>query len=135
MRGTFILLVACMVSLVIVGCGSTETPTPQEAVTPRPPALTPTTPPTPTAVPEPTETPVPMAIVTADALNLRVGPGTEYDRLGLVRLDDELRVTGRNEDGDWISVVAPGGINAWVAVEYTRMNTEVESLPLAEMPE
>jgi uncharacterized protein YgiM (DUF1202 family) len=134
-RGSFLLVVVCLASMLAVACGSAETQMPQEAVTPRPPAPTPTTPPTPTAIPEPTETPIPKAVVTADALNLRAGPGTEYDRLGLVRLDDELRVVGRNEAGDWISVVAPEGINAWVAVEYTRLNSAVESLPIAEIPE
>ena len=135
MKGVVLVVILLLVAILAIGCGSTPEPTPALVVTPRPPAPTPTTPAAPTPVPEPTSTPVLMAIVTADALNLRAGPGTEYDRLGLVRLDDELRVVGRNEAGDWIAVVAPGGINAWVAVEYTRLNVTVESLPIAPIPE
>ena len=135
MRGIFLCVAICLVTLVVGGCGATLTPTPSAAVTPRPPAPTPTVPPTATPVPEPTPTSIPTAIVTADALNLRVGPGTGYDRLGLVRLGDELKVVGRNEAGDWIAVVAPGGINAWVAVEYTKLNAAVESLPVAPTSE
>jgi len=134
-RGTFLCVAICLVTLVVGGCGATPTPTPSAAVTPRPPAPTPTAPPTATPAPEPTPTPIPTAIVTADALNLRSGPGTEYDRMGLVRLGDELKVVGRNEAGDWIAVVAPGGINAWVAVEYTKLNAAVEALPIAPTPE
>jgi uncharacterized protein YgiM (DUF1202 family) len=135
MKGVGLVVILLLVAILAIGCGSTPEPTPALVVTPRPPAPTPTTPAAPTPAAEPTSTPVPMAIVTADALNLRAGPGTEYDRLGLVRLDDELRVVGRNEAGDWIAVVAPGGINAWVAAEYTILNVKVESLPIAPIPE
>ena len=36
--------------------------------------------------------------------NLRGGPGTAYDVVGVVTSDDELQVTGRSEDGTWLVV-------------------------------
>ncbi len=62
------------------------------------PTAAPSTPP-PTETPAPAVTPV-VARVNADA-NLRAGPGTEYERIGGVRFNEEVRVVGKTPDGQW----------------------------------
>ncbi len=62
------------------------------------PTAAPSTPP-PEETPAPAATPV-VARVNADA-NLRAGPGTEYERVGGVRFNEEVRVVGKTPDGQW----------------------------------
>ena len=39
--------------------------------------------------------------------NVRSGPGTEHDKVGLLEIGDEVRVTG--EAGDWLRIETPRG--------------------------
>jgi hypothetical protein len=121
-------------------------------VTPLPPTIAPATvepsptspppapiPPSPTATPRPTSaptltpsvtpTPAPDAVVTADALTLRGGPGTVYARLGTLRKGEPLTVVSRTKTGDWLAVATAAGKKGWVAAAYVALN-----LPLAEIP-
>ncbi|HEY65195.1 MAG TPA: tetratricopeptide repeat protein, partial [Caldilineae bacterium] len=47
------------------------------------------------ATPTPTPTPTPVAVVRAQVLNVRAGPGTEFDVISQVRVDDILQVIAR----------------------------------------
>ncbi len=55
---------------------------------------------------EPVAAQQPMARVTGSAVNLREGPSTSYSKVGVVRLDDMLELTGETE-GDWVQIVQP----------------------------
>ena len=44
--------------------------------------------------------------------NLRSGPGIGHDKVGLLEVGDEVRVTG--EVGDWLRIEAPGGGAAFI---------------------
>ena len=44
--------------------------------------------------------------------NLRNGPGTHYDKVGLLQVGQQVRVTG--EAGDWLRVKTPSGDTAFV---------------------
>ena len=44
--------------------------------------------------------------------NLRNGPGTHYDKVGLLEVGQQVRVTG--EAGDWLRVKTPSGDTAFV---------------------
>ena len=111
---------------------STASPTPE----PTEPAE-----PTPSPTPEPTPTPE-MAVakvdaeatVTSNVLNLRAGPGTNYPTVGQVRSNDRLKILGRNPEGTWIKVTAPGGTEAWVILTYVTINVELGDVSLAEVP-
>ncbi len=48
----------------------------------------------------------------AERANLRSGPGTDYDKVGLLEVGEEVRVTG--EAGEWLRVEAPNGGEAFV---------------------
>ena len=44
--------------------------------------------------------------------NLRSGPGTEHDKVGLLEVGEQVRVTG--EVGDWLRIEAAGGGEAFI---------------------
>jgi Bacterial SH3 domain len=119
---------------------------PPATLEPSPTSAPPTSlPPSPTASPRPTRTAVPTpsvaptrapdAVVTADALTLRAGPGTVYARLGMLRKGNPLTVTARNQAGDWLAVTAPSGKQGWVAAAYVELNRPLEGVSItAEVP-
>jgi hypothetical protein len=73
--------------------------------------------------------------VEAEALNVRTGPGAEYDRIGVVREGDGLDVVARTPAGDWLKVIAPDGTEGWVAAAYVTLNVAPDEIPeAAEIP-
>jgi len=119
-------------------------PTPLPAApTLSPPANTPTSAPietntaTPTPKPSPTNAPAPAppSLVTTDNLNARSGPGTNFDKIGLLPEGAEVKITGRNADSSWWQIAypdAPEGA-AWVSANYGEASN-VEAVPLVELP-
>ena len=55
------------------------------------------------------------ATVTADSLNVRSGPGKEFEAVSKVKKGDVLEAS--EIDGDWIKI-SYGGIEGYVAIEY-----------------
>jgi hypothetical protein len=118
---------------------STETPlyTPASYTSTLPP--TPTTPSLTSTMPLPTPTmQKPEAVVVwGGGLNLRSGPGINYDRIGYLRNGDILDVEGRVASNDWIQVV-PGnsGSLAWVTAltQYVQINVDLNGIPVVESP-
>lgn len=83
------------------GPTATETPTSSSAPTPPP---TPTTEPTDT--PEPTPTPVCGELTVLDpdqSINIRSGPGTNYDIIGSLHSSHKILVRGMTENGGWVT--------------------------------
>ena len=72
--------------------------------------------------------PTPHAIVQAESLNVRIGPGTTYPILGRVVAEDTLAIVGRNEAGDWWQVCCLEERTGWVAASL------VEAHAAAEVP-
>jgi spore germination protein YaaH len=98
---------------------------------------------TPTPTPEPTPTPTKEveiseteaeAVVSNSLLNLRSGPGTNYDRVGQVRQGTKLKVLGKNAEGTWIKIETPGGTEAWVILTYVDINVSLDSVAVAQAP-
>jgi hypothetical protein len=92
---------------------ATETDTPSE--TPEP---------TETATDEPSETPEPPANAEApiaawiDAeggVNVRSGPGTNYDIIAVLEPRSTVTIIGENEDGSWYNVRLLDGRSGWIA--------------------
>lgn len=59
------------------------------------------------------------AEVIADVLNVRSGPGTEYDRVDKVMEGTMLSVLG--EKGEWTEVKLSNGTTGWVMSQYIRL--------------
>lgn len=116
-----------------------DTPTPEATSTPAPtstPAATATA--VPTATPEPTATrPQSVAVVLVATLNLRGGPGTNYNVVGSVPQNNTLTVTGQVEECGWLQVTAPSGETAWVSggAQFVRLEGTCASIPVAQAPE
>lgn len=66
--------------------------------------------------------------VTTD-LNVRAGPGTEFNRLEGLKAGDRLRVIGRTQDGDWLAVSKDGVTLGFV---YAQLLVAVVDGTLAE---
>jgi len=112
------------------------TEVPATDVAPTPVAPTPVAPTAvpPTATPEPTPTPVvPRAVVNESAVNVRRGPSTGYDKLGMLEPGTEVTITGRH--GTWWRIDY-GGQEAFVAGEFvTALNADgVPEVPVTELP-
>lgn len=117
----------------------TSVPSPSVSARPATPAPTtlPTSisPPAPSPTRLPSPTPPPDAVVNVEALNLRAGPDTVYDKVGLLHKGDELEAVARTTTGDWLEVTAPDGTAGWVFSTYVDLNISLEDIPLAtEVP-
>ena len=117
----------------------TETPVPTETVAPQI-LTTPTeveTPATESLSPTPAPTPAftgPYVAVDV-TLNVRSGPGTEFDKVGSIPPGSAVEITGRNADSSWWQIrypTAAGGL-AWVSSDYGTAY-KVEEVPLVEAP-
>lgn len=76
-----------------------------------------------------------MPLVTAgdQLVNLRSGPGTEYDIVGALRPGQSLEITGRSLDAGWWQVAAPEG-PAWVAARVVKTVNIDATIPVREAP-
>lgn len=85
-----------------------------------------------------TETPIPVvplaaapvAIVAADTLNVREGPGTDYAIAGKLAQGDTVEVLGGYRSCSWLKVAAGPQIG-WIAgsAQYVRLQTPCNEIP------
>ena len=80
----------------------------------------------------------PMAVVIQQPepqINIRSGPNTKFDKIGVLLVGQRVPAKGRSAGGDWILVEYPGvpGGQAWVWSAYVRIEPPVE-LPIVEPP-
>lgn len=61
-----------------------------------------------------------VTVTAADGVNVRSGPGTDYDVVGLMPYGTQAPVVGRSQDGGWwvVSVPVTRNNQGWVAAEY-----------------
>ncbi|MBU4224558.1 MAG: SH3 domain-containing protein, partial [Chloroflexi bacterium] len=64
-------------------------------------------------------------------LNVRSGPGTDYNVLGMIQPDTVMLLTGKNENATWLQIEYAGGPGGrgWVTAAYVQAN-DTASLPL-----
>ena len=74
--------------------------------------------------------------VLAPTLNLRGGPGTNYNRLGALAKGDVLTVSGQVDNCGWFKVVTADGVEGWVSggQQYVQLNGDCSAIPVAEAP-
>jgi ABC-type branched-subunit amino acid transport system substrate-binding protein/uncharacterized protein YgiM (DUF1202 family) len=102
--------------------------------------LAPTPTPTPEDTPVPQDTPLPTATlegtwvrVKANVLNVRTGPGFEYDKIGQVEAGDLFRILGAIPDYSWLLIDYQGGVG-WVKSEYVEILGDLSTVPAVEPP-
>lgn len=85
------------------------------------PSLTPLPPtPTQTPTPSPTTTPRLIAGTLKVQVNVRSGPGTSYDSLGLLNAGQKVDLLAQNADGTWYELLfpsAPTGVG-WISAQF-----------------
>ena len=123
-------------SLLISDCGisiqasNTETPAPV--------IITVTLPPTQTARPSETpvpSTPSPLAISvegrTSTQVNIRSGPGTNFDSIGILNANDTVTLTGKNRESSWLQIEYAAGSDGkgWVSAGYIKADG-MDALPI-----
>ena len=102
------------------------------------PTQAPTQVPTAVATTVPTATPGPPPVTTVSAvggrLNVRRGPGPEYDTVAAFLDGQSSTATGRNSDGTWLLINGPTNSTSlgWVIIttKYTSVRGEVTGLPV-----
>ena len=79
----------------------------------------------------------PQATALAEVY-VRTGPGDDYPAYGIAKMGATVRVIGKSEDGQWLTVrLNPQVVGAgygWVSVHYTQA-TNIESVPLVTAPD
>ena len=71
------------------------------------------------------------AVVTTPFLNIRSGPGANFQDIGTLAQHQSFNVVGRNADNSWVQINIPGGIQGgWVSARYISSGTPTSYLPL-----
>ncbi len=83
---------------------------------------------------EPTATPVPKLTIKQDAVNVRLGPGTEYGLAGTVNQGQEFTILGRNESRTWWKICCVNGQEAWVFDDLTDEDNEKSAPVITDIP-
>jgi dipeptidyl aminopeptidase/acylaminoacyl peptidase len=76
----------------------------------------------------------PQATPTVAALNVRQGPGTNYQIISALRTGDSVSVTGRDAARGWYQVTLSDGRTGWISAALVQVSGDVASLPVAQAP-
>lgn len=87
----------------------------------------------PLATSTPSSPPQPMVIALESGVNLRSGPGLNYNRVGVLTLGGSLEIVGRNGDSSWWLVSTPSGL-AWVSADVVKALNVDDSIPVVSIP-
>lgn len=92
---------------------------------------------TPDAVPTDPPTPDagqgPLAQIVVAELNVRAGPGTGYEVVGVLAQGAQVPVTGRSADNTWLAVSFSGG-TGWVFAELVAVSGDLAAVPVIAAP-
>ena len=85
----------------------------------------------PTPPPQPS---VPTATVRNSTINIRTGPGTNYESVGGLNAGTACTITGRNADNSWWQVQCPSGLNGWVYDPLVDVTGNAGAAPIVPVP-
>lgn len=88
------------------------------------------------SIPTVTGTATGPQIVVPDQVNVRTGPSTEYELVGVLIAGQQATAIGRSAGGDWIQIDYPGvpGNVAWVYSPFVVLDPPGAFLPIVEPP-
>jgi hypothetical protein len=94
-------------------------------------APSPTPPPVATPTPQP---PTAQATVLADRLSMRGGPGTQFERLGILLRGVQVTVQGQTGNCAWLRVTTPDGATTWVSgdPQFIQLNAACAAVPVVQ---
>lgn len=99
---------------------STLTPLPPTKTATIIPSHTPTPPPTNTIIPSATPTPQPQVQIIRNG-NLRSGPGTNYNSVGVISAGSIVVVLGKSVNEDWYFILLLDGNTAWIGASNVKV--------------
>ncbi len=81
------------------------------------------------SVPAPEES-APSLTATVN-VNIRSGPGTQFEVVGMLTFDQSAEVVGISEDGSWWAILHTGGENSrgWISADYVTVKN-AENVPV-----
>ncbi|NJN79370.1 MAG: SH3 domain-containing protein [Anaerolineales bacterium] len=72
--------------------------------------------------------PLSMSGVVKSGINVRSGPGTQYESIGVLTQNDVVAVIGKDSNGTWMQIKF-GNDTGWVAEEFLQIEN-VEEIPV-----
>ena len=72
-------------------------------------------------------------MVAFDTLNVRGGPGTDYEIVAKVYRGDRLTIEGRDQAGTWFEVAIPDSGSGWVSREYVNTSAAITPIPVIQV--
>ena len=99
-----------------------------QAGTPLPPAV-----PTETPTPAQADDTTPRVTASNSTVNLRAGPGTNYQAVGSLPLGQSLNIIGRNANSSWWQVATTDGPR-WIAASVTTATNTGDNIPVVQGP-
>lgn len=82
-----------------------------------------------------TSTSTPVIIngcVTVHSLNVRNGPGVDYEIIGGLLEDECVSLIGRNKKSTWGKVIF-SDVSGWISLNYLSTENDIENLPVASI--
>lgn len=80
------------------------------------------------------ETPITTGVnsgfVDTKALNLRKGPGANFDVIITLNIRTIFDIVGRNADSSWVKVTLQGGTVGWLSTRYVVLNQDINKFPV-----
>jgi uncharacterized protein YraI len=79
-------------------------------------------------------TPIPVCSVVANqtSVNVRTGPGIEFESMGFLQFTDSLPALGLSPDGEWVAVEIEGE-RGWVASQVTALRGNCDAITALEI--
>lgn len=109
---------------------ATASPTRKPSPTPRYTLIPTWTPVTPTLTPS--ITPTPRCLITSDRnMNLRAGPGTEFERLEVLDAGEGAALVSVSAGGEWYQISVNGQL-AWIYADFTQATGICDDAPVFE---
>ena len=84
----------------------------------------------PTATPEPLVPTTPQGKSTG-LINVRSGPGTEFDTVAALNSDEAVDIVGKNPAGDWWQVTVANGATGWVFGQLLQTSGDIAAVAVA----
>lgn len=70
-----------------------------------------------------------------DNLNVRAGPGTQFNRVGVLKAGTTLEVVGRNQDNTWLQIAYPDASSrSWISAQYASIVGNLGSIGVVGGP-
>ncbi len=84
----------------------------------------------PTVTPQPAVPAMPQGKATG-LINVRSGPGTEFDTVAALSPDEAAEIVGKNPAGDWWQIAVANGTTGWVFGQLLQTSGDLSSVAVA----